>query len=828
MTNDTSAPPPDVIAKNPESRRGLPALLFLFAGSGIAALIYEIIWFQLLQAVIGSTAISMGFLLGTYMGGLCLGSIGLPRLISRRKHPLRVYAVLELGIGLIGIAVLFAVPFVDRVYSAGAGHGLASILLRGAVCAICLLPPTVLMGATLPALSRWLETTPNGVSRLGFLYGANTAGAVLGCLLAGFYLLRIYDTWTATFVAAAINGAIALVALLMARRSSYRESAAGPDPGLALRAPQAWSVYVTIGLSGLCAMGAEVVWTRLLSLMLGGTVYTFSIILAVFLIGIGIGSSVGSLLARGRTRPRVSLGWSQMLLAAAVAWTAWMLAKSLPFLPINPALTTNPWLTFQLDLMRCVWAVLPAALLWGASFPLALAAVAVPGQDPGRLVGGVYAANTVGAIVGSLGFSMLLVPWLGTQNCQRLLIGLSAAAGLLAFAPLIKSFWTESDVRPADGHPRIKIAGAVSLAIATGLALFLALIVAKVPWGLIAHGRQLPTKTLVGSPLYVGEGMNASVAVTVLDNGTRNFHISGRIEASNDPQDMRMERMLGHVPALLHPAPRSILVVGCGAGITAGTFVGYPSVKRIVLCEIEPLIPKVVARYFGQENSGILEDPRLEIVYDDARHFILTTKETFDVITSDPIHPWIKGSAMLYTKEYFELCKKRLNPGGVITQWVPLYESTTETVKSEIATFLEVFPYGTVWSNDYVGMGYDVITTALVEPTKIDVDELDQRLKRSDYQAVALSLREAGFRNAFELLSTYAGQTSDLASWLKDAEINRDRNLRLQYLAGMGLNLYQSGAIFNDLISFRKYPENIFTGSEEMLRPLREMMTAKK
>jgi spermidine synthase len=832
MTNAPSILSSDSVPNGPSAGRGLPLLLLLFSGSGIAALIYEIIWFQLLQAVIGSTAVSMGFLLGMYMGGLCLGSLFFARLVSRRRHPMRVYALLELGIGLIGIVVLFIIPFVDRVYSAAGGHSLLSILLRGAVCAICLLPPTILMGATLPALSRWLETTPRGVSRLGFLYGANTAGAVFGCLLAGFYLLRIYDTAVATFVAAAVNGAIALVALLMAGRARYAmpavESSSADSAERPFRAPQAWTIYVTIGLSGLCAMGAEVVWTRLLSLMLGGTVYTFSIILAVFLVGIGLGSSIGSLLARGRIAPRVSLGWSQMLLAAATAWTAWMLAKSLPFMPVNGALTANPWLTFQLDLMRCLWALLPAALLWGASFPLALAAVAVPGQDPGRLVGGIYAANTVGTIFGSLGFSLLLIPWLGTQNCQRLLIGLSAVAGLLAFAPLIKAFWQEADASTPAGRARLKLGGPISVAVAVLMALLFARTVAKLPWGLVAHGRQLPTKLTYGSPLYVGEGMNASVAVTELDSGIRNFHISGRVEASNDPQDMRMERMLGHVPALLHPGPESILVVGCGAGVTAGTFVNYPSVKRIVICEIEPLIPKVVARYFGSENNGVLEDPRLTIIYDDARHFILTTKEKFDVITSDPIHPWIKGSAMLYTKEYFELCKKRLNQGGVMTQWVPLYESTTDTVKSEIATFLEVFPYGTVWSNDYVGQGYDVITTARIEPMKIDVDELAQRLKRTDYQAVAMSLREVGFKNAFELLSIYAGQASDLAPWLKGAQVNRDRNLRLQYLAGLGLNLYQSGAIYNDLISYRTYPENIFTGMDDTLRPLRELMTAKK
>ena len=200
--------------------------------------------------------------------------------------------------------------------------------------------------------------------------------------------------------------------------------------------------------------------------------------------------------------------------------------------------------------------------------------------------------------------------------------------------------------------------------------------------------------------LYIGEGMNASVAVSEDQDGIRYFHVSGKTEAATYPIDMRLQRMLGHLSALLNPKPRSVLVVGFGAGVTAGTFVTYPEIKRIVICEIEPLIPQMVSGYFSEENYNVVKDPRVEIVYDDARRFILTSKEKFDIITSDPIHPWVKGAATLYTREYFELVKRHLKPGGVVTQWVPLYESTIEVVKSEMATFFAVFPDGIVWIND--------------------------------------------------------------------------------------------------------------------------------
>lgn len=808
---------------HPASRRVLPWLLVLFIGSGCAALIYEIVWFQLLQLLIGSSAVSLGVLLGTYMGGMCLGSLALPRLISPRRHPLRVYAWIELGIGILGIGVILGIPIIDRLYLAAGGEGFSGILLRGAVCSVCLLLPTALMGATLPAVARWLETTPRGVSWLGFFYGGNIAGAVFGCLLAVFYLLRVHDVAVATYAAAALNGTIALIAFSLAALTPYRPPEGGPMRRSVERAPGSWAVYVAIGLSGMCALGAEVIWTRLLSLILGGTVYTFAIILAVFLAGLAVGSHLGSVLGRNTARPRRLFGWCQMLLAGAIAWTALMVAEFLPYWPIDTSISYSSWQIFLLDLARCLWAVLPAAILWGASFPLALLAAASRGQDPGRLVGGIYAANTMGAIAGGVGFSIFIIPWIGTQQSQRLLIGLSIAAGLLLLAPRIRLFQPPR-LRAESWKPGQKFTGVISLAAAVGVAFLLAWSIAKVPWELVAFGRRMQAKRSEAIPFFVGEGMNSSIAVTEADNGSRDFHVSGKVVASSDPTDMRIQRMLGHIPAMLHAKARSVLVVGCGAGVTAGSFVLYPEVERIVVCEIEPMIPTVASVYFGPENHFVLDDPRVEVVMDDARHYILKTREKFDIITSDPIHPWIKGSAALYSKEYFELCREHLNSGGLITQWVPLYESDLDAVKSEMATFFDVFPDGTIWSNDLIGMGYDVVLLGQVGALKIDVDGLQERLDNSDYRSAAQSLRDSGFRTAVELLATYAGRASDLKPWLKDAEINRDRNLRLQYLAGMALNVHMSQFIFSNLLDYCRYPEDLFKASEPLRQGLRKAL----
>ncbi|HZD03715.1 MAG TPA: hypothetical protein VE173_02320, partial [Longimicrobiales bacterium] len=219
-------------------------------------------------------------------------------------------------------------------------------------------------------------------------------------------------------------------------------------------------------------------------------------------------------------------------------------------------------------------------------------------------------------------------------------------------------------------------------------------------------------------------------------------------------------------------------------------------------------------------NHDVVNDPRVEIVHDDARHYLFTTDETFDLITADPIHPWMKGAAALYTEEYFELSRRHLEPGGVITQWVPLYETTTEVVKSELATFFRAFPRGLVWGNTQDGKGYDLVLSAREGDPQIDVDALAGRLRRPDHQAVRQSLSEVGFASAFDVLSTYGGYAPDLRRWLADAQINRDGNLRLMYLAGLGLNHYESADIWSEILTSQRFPDEVFRGSPETIERL--------
>ncbi len=809
----------------PAEAAQLIPLLLLFAASGCAALIYEIVWFQLLQLVIGSSAVSLGLLLAAYMGGLCLGSAAFARLIPAGRNPMGVYALLELGIAAFGIMALFGVPLVGRMYVAGASWGLTGLVLRGVVAACCLLPPTVLMGAALPAIARTVESTPKGVSRLGFLYSANVAGAVFGCLLAGFYLLRVYNMAVATYMAAAINLGVAAGAFLLAGFMRHEPTGGDTEPNPIRRAPSAVLIYVAIALSGMSALGAEVVWTRLLSLLLGATVYTFSIILGVFLLGLWAGSSIGSLLVRSAQRvlrqPRVALAVCQILLAAAIAWTAFTLAQVLPYWPVDPWLSISPWFNFDLDFTRCLRTIFPATLLWGASFPLALAGVAAEGEDPARLSGSVYAVNTAGSILGALAFSLILIPSIGTRESQVFLIWLAAAAA--AIAMVSAAFAMQKQVRA----PTAIGALAATVLVAWGLAAT----VSDVPWQAIAYGRRiapilnglLAATDAQAEPLFIGEGINASVVITQRGD-QRFFYVSGKSEASSAPLDMRLQRMMGHLPALLHGSPRSVLVVGFGAGVTAGSFVPYPDVQSIEICELEGLIPPASDQFFGKENYHVLHDNRTRIVYDDARHYILTAPNKFDVITTDPIHPWVKGTATLYSKEYYEMVRSHLNPGGVVAQWLPIYESDEQTVKTELATFFSVFPNATVWSNYFQGDGYDLVLIGREDSAPINVDGLQKRLDQSGYAGVSASLADAGFHSAVDLLGTYAGRASDLQPMVAGAALNEDLNLRLQYLAGMGLNSRRSGEIYRRILTYRQFPEDLLTGTGERMNALRGLL----
>jgi len=790
----------------------MPSLLALFFFSGCAALIYEMVWFYLVQLVVGASSISLAVLLCAFMGGMALGSWLLPRLVPARLHPLRVVAALEAGIGLLGILIPLALPFIQQAYVSFAGHGPDAIAMRALFCVVILTPPTILMGATRPAIARLRQGDAQSTD-IGLLYMANLAGGAVGTALAGFYLLRVYDTVIATAVAVILNALIALTFYFLARGTRHlAPSVWAPSPlapGTRHSAPAAPAVYLAAALSGLTSLGAEVVWTRQLSLLFGASVYTFSLILSVFLAGLGLGGFAGSHLAKSSRDPRTALGVVQALLAAAIAFGAWAIATQLPHwqptAQFLPNVHASPWLAFGFDALRCSVAMLPATLLWGASFPLTLASgqdrAGTESRDLSGHVARVNATNTIGALVGAIGFTVIGIPILGSHGAQQLLVAVAAITSMTLI-------WHSTN--------RNRV---LQLTLPIVLLVIGLIAVPAVPGRLIAYGRSVNSWDSIKTFLFLGEGATASIAVTVGTGGAKQFHIAGKVEASDMDIDMRLERMLGHVPALLHPHPKSVLIVGVGAGVTAGSLSIHPEVERIVVCDIEPLVPVSARAYFGNENHHVFDNPKVQLVFDDARHFLQTTTEKFDIITSDPIHPWVRGAATLYSQEYLTLEKNHLNPGGVVTQWIPLYETDIPSVKSEIGTFARVFPDTTLWNPDLLEEGYDLVALGRAEEHPINEAEIQARIDASP--AVKQSLSAVVLPDAGAILSTYAGRGKDLAPWLADAEINRERSLRLQYLAGLAANQDQRFTIFQAILNFRKYPADLFVasaGTESRLR----------
>lgn len=787
------------------------ALRLMFVASGAAALIYEVVWLHLLRLVIGASALSVGIVLASFMGGMFLGSLFLARFVSRAVNPLKVYAILEIGIGAFGLVMPEILPAVRFVYVGLVGYGALGIALRGVIAAVLLLPPTALMGATLPAIARRYSSDRRGTSGLAGLYAANTTGAVLGSLFAAFYLLAKWDVWIATLVAAALNFAVGAYAWRAAKRAPARQEPAAPAeaPLLAAgsRSGASW-VYLGIALSGLTALGAQVLWTRILTLLFGATVYAFAIILAVFLAGLGLGSALAAYLLGRGAHPVRGLAFSQIALIPLLLLAGHLLVRVLPH--ASPIAGIPVGVLHTLHTLRAIEIVLPAAVMWGMSFPYALAAAASFHRDPARSSGFVYAANTIGAILGSVGVSFLIIPRWGTAGASQALVLIAAisAAGLLYAVGR----------SAAEGAPKSRALAPVSV-LAAGVVAAMIMPALSTVWK--AHGRYIWWADPADQYPYVAEGAASTVAVHIAPNGFRNFHVSGRVEASNNPNDLRTERLIGHLSTLTHPKPESVLVVGLGAGVSAGAIALHPEVKRIVICEIEPRVVGA-ARQFEPENYAVLDDPRVEVVFDDARHFLATTREKFDVITSDPIHPWVRGNSVLFSREYYAIVRSKLKPGGLATQWVPLYETDELAIKIQMRTFMDAFPHGTVWNTMISGKGYDVVLVGQEEPLRLDLAAMQARLDRN--RRLAASLEEVKIPNVVDLMATYGTTGKDMTAWLADAPINRDFSLKLEYISGLALNRREHDPIYANMVAGRRYPEAMFVTTPEMHKELRRRL----
>ena len=823
----------------------------MFFLSGCAALTYEVVWFQLLRLTVGASSISLAMTLTAFMAGLGLGAILSPWVLRRGVSALWVYVGLEVGIAVCGLAMPWMVPWISQVYATVLGYGTGTDLVaRAAVCGLVLLPPTVLMGATLPVIAHWLGSHRRAMAGASWLYALNTFGAVTGTLLSGFVWLRYFSTWTASYVAVSLNLAVAVIAIGLAWRTSRRVAVAGeiqadttvvrddriatppaenlPASDPVLRRRALW----VIGVSGFTALGAQVLWTRSVGLLLAVTVYTFAIILAVFLAGLALGSSVGAAAVKRTSRPGVWLAITQLGLVIGIAWAFYAIDRVVPDLRgLGRHARGGSWWMMFSDFVRVAAAIFPATALWGASFPLALALGQETGGRGERWVAKVYAANTIGAILGALGFTFIGFGHLGSDMSAHVLTAAAGVGSILMlraaasrepipargdFAPVrwrlkisvgeflrgvaqVTRHWSQGLHHAAARHGRIVVA---VVALGAGL---LAWQGPGVPTDLLVYGHYRSTHGKLGyTMLETREGLAASAGVAHVREDILALYVSGKVVASSIVQDMRIQRMLGHLATVTHDKPRSVLIVGMGTGTTAGSFVLSPDIERIVICEIEPQVIELAGNHFAEENHHVLDDPRTEVVIDDARHYLATTTETFDIITSDPIHPWVKGASALYSREYYELVRARLNPGGVVTQWVPFYETNDRAAKSMLATFFEAFPEGSVWHAGDFGIGQDVVMLGHPDQPRLDLD--GWRTEFEEQPVILEDLMEEGIEGVVSLLSRFSSHADDLEEWLTDAQINLDESLRLEYLAGLGLFENQETTILREIEERRRWP----------------------
>jgi spermidine synthase len=762
-----------------------------FLMSGAAGLVYEVLWMRLLVLTLGTTTAAVSTILAAFMAGLALGGYVAGRLIDRRGHPLVVYGVLESLVGIYALAVPVLLGAVaassSRLLDPSAMSAPTLGLVRFGLSILVLLVPTTLMGATLPILTRFVTASIEGAGvSVGRLYGANTLGAAVGAALAGFYFLPHLGIQRTTVVAGAAS--IGLGLLVFAVYASAR-GATRAHPA-AIRGPQTAAAPVVLGraqvplvlgalaLSGVAAMVYEVAWTRALVLVVGGTVYAFSVMLVTFLLGLAAGSLLSSfVMGRVRVESLALMGLLQGLTGGAALLTVHLLGE----LPYPFAMTVKGFywsssLLFMLYLAICFAVMFLPTLFLGAFFPPGVRVLAGSLERLGRWVGNAYAVNTVGAIVGVLLAGFVLIPSVGIE---RTLVGAVALNLALAVALIGAS---------SVGRPAKVLLGAVPLLlggwlyaapprwdplITTGGAYLKAL-------DFRGHTRTQFHRWLTADRTLLYYRTGAATTVTVVRQSSGNVYLAnnGKVDASSHG-DMPTQVLLGQLPLLLHPRPESVVVVGLGSGTTAGSVLLHP-VRRVVVVELEGAVLQA-ARFFDDVNSQPLDDPRLKAVTEDGRNYLLRDRERLDVIISEPPNPWVAGVSSLFTKDFFELGRGRLASGGIFCQWLSLDGLSLDDVRSVLKTFHVVFPHVLVFA---IAGGSDLVLLGSLERLTLDVPALRERARE---RRIAADLARVGIPDVYHLLGLLRFGDVELPRIAGDARLNTDDNMLLEFSAPLGL-----------------------------------------
>lgn len=766
MTIAPSTAPASLAAARPATR----FLLVAFFVSGATSLVFEVVWMRDLGLLFGATALAVASILAAYMAGLGLGGFLGGRVAARLRRPLLAYGLLEAAVALyaLGLPALLhgLAPLTRALYQSYTPHFSTFSLLRFGLAFAALLVPTTLMGATLPVLARAVEAPgERGDLQVGRLYAANTFGALAGTLLAGFYLVPALGLFRGSLAATLAGLALSAVVLLQARRlGALPDAVPAPAPAAADSTEEGESeeaispflraaVLVGFGLSGATSMAGEVLWSRALVQVIGGSTYAFSTILAAFLGGISLGSA---LVARRAERLRDPLLWLGLVEVLAAAATLLALNAFEPMTAIYRLMAgAGPGgrgpLALGVKVFACTALILPTALCLGAAFPLAVSLYA-RGRGLAARVGELYGANTLGCIAGSLVAGFLLVPRLGLERGLALAAAVNLAVGLVLLL----------QARGLSGGLRLATLGV--------LVLFGAVLLLKAPrWDLafIAAG----SHTGDGSRrlLFWEPGYSATISV----NTGREAHVptlalrtDGKTDAS-DFGDLDTQVQLALVPLIFHPDPKDFLVIGFATGTTCGAVLKDARVQRMDVLEIEPAM-LAASHYFDHMNGRPLEDPRTHVIENDARNYYRVAPRRYDAIVSEPSNPWLAGPSHLFTAEAFREAHQLLRPGGVMVQWMQAYSMQPATAASILRAFREAFPHVRVIS---LGHQHDTLLLGSEQPLALNLEELQARMVPLQAELARTTLRDA-----WSLAAELVGDERSVDALTAGAPANTDDN----------------------------------------------------
>jgi spermidine synthase len=787
----------------PSGRR----LFFLvYAASGAAALVYEVAWTRMLTLQLGHTVAAASTVLAAFMGGLALGAWLVGRLPLRG---LRAYAALETFVAVCALALPLAlaasVPALAWAYADGAAP-IAFPVVRVAISLALLGLPAAAMGATFPVATDCLSSQQSrgSFSDSGALYAANTAGAAVGAIGAGFWLIPALGLRGTTWVGVALNLAAAAAALQLSKTvttaATANAKAAKPAkisagrksvrPSRALRPtvvlpPAPLLACSAAAISGFAALVYEVAWTRLLALVVGPTTYAFATMAAAFVSGLAIGSAIGTRVARRVTRPDVWLALMLIVSSVSASLAAWFAATRMPLMVA--AQVADPDAAFtQVILVQALGIgalLLPMTLALGATFPLALAvaagATATAGQDAAR----VYASNTLGAIAGALAGGFALIPALGL----RVTIATASIAGIVGGAGCLLAALGRVADRAQPATIRTRAMRALTPAALAGAGIALVALLPSWDHALLASGAykyapylgeaDLDAVLRAGTLDYYKEGAAGTVSVRQL-NGTTSLAIDGKVDASNGG-DMLTQRLLGLLPVLIHGHAKEICVIGLGSGVTVGSALASGRVEHADVVEISPEVVEA-SHHFDRESGHVLSNPIVHLIVGDGRSHLLLTPRSYDVIVSEPSNPWMAGVATLFTREFFEAARARLKADGVLCQWAHTYDISAGDLRSIVRTFAAVFPQGTMWM---VGGG-DLL---LIGAKNGDIaPRLAALPAGARARTVTATLADVGIADGtapFALLSQFAGGPNDIARYADATPIQTDDRTALEYSA---------------------------------------------